>query len=224
MQSDETTATIATLLGAGPATIQTVQDLAARSAILVAVDGGAQHAIDAELVPDTIVGDFDSLPNPLPPGFAQVPRLNLQDQDRTDFDKALEASSADIYLCAGFLDGRIDHTLACLDSLLRWPSRRAFLVSETDVVVLMPPQISLELPLGTRISIYPLKPASARSEGLRWPLDPLDLAPGADISTSNEAEGGNVFLSTDKPHLLLGLPRAFLDPLIVAVLKSRPWS
>lgn len=224
MKSEENMATIATLLGAGPATIETVQALAARSAILVAVDGGAQHAADALCTPDSILGDFDSLPAATSTAFSDIPRLHLPDQARTDFDKALEATSADLFLCAGFLDGRLDHTLACLDTLLKWPQKRAILVSGKDVIVLMPPEITLDLPNSTRVSVMPLKTASAQSTGLRWPLDSLDLAPGAEISVSNEATGGDVTLRTAQPHLLLILPRDFLDPLVAAVLQSPGWS
>ena len=44
---------------------------------------------------------------------------------------------------------------------------------------------------GERVSIHPLAPITFwRSEGLKYPLDGLTLAPGVRIGTSNEALTG----------------------------------
>jgi len=225
MQPKENAATIVTLFGAGPATIEGARALAARSAILLAVDGGVEHALRAKLRPDMILGDFDSLPAILPPDLADVPRRHMRDQDSTDFDKALRSVEGDLYLCAGFLDGRTDHTLACFHSLLKRPERRAILVSQTDLVTLLPPRLALNMPAGARVSVFPMKPASARSTGLRWPLDGLALGPDETIATSNAATGGPVVIESDAPHLLLILPAAYLDQLIASFLQcTQGWS
>jgi thiamine pyrophosphokinase len=223
MQDNENPATIATLLGAGPATIETAQTLARISAILVAADGGVAHAQHAGLVPDLILGDFDSLPTPFPPEFSHVRQHHMHDQDSTDFDKALRSVSADLFLCAGFLDGRTDHTLACFHSLLARPQQRAILVSESDAIMLLPARLEIALPPGTRVSVFPLKPGQARSSGLRWPLDDLLLEPGVIISTSNAAKGGLLVLEAEQPTLLLILPRCHLERLIASALQSAPW-
>ncbi len=223
MQVSENSATIATFLGAGPATIETVQALSQRASILVAVDGGATHAEVAGLRPDMIVGDFDSLPIPLPAALQGVPTRQISDQDSTDFDKALRTIDADLYLCAGFTDGRIDHLLACFHSLLRRPERRVILVSDSDAITLLPPRIVLQLAAGTRVSVFPMKPGGARSTGLRWPLNGLSLAPDAVISTSNAASCGDVEIVADAPHSLLILPRVHLDLLISALLQTERW-
>lgn len=223
MQNKGNPATIATLFGAGPATIATVERVAERGAILVAADGGLALADAAGLTPNLVVGDFDSLPDPMPGRLADVSMRHIADQDSTDFDKALQSVAADLYLCAGFLDGRTDHTLACLSSLVALPWRRAILVSETDVICLLPRKLRLELPRGTRVSVFPMLAGQARSTGLRWPLDGLSLAPGRTISTSNMAQGGVLTLESDHPHLILVLPAAFLDDLMHALLQSPVW-
>ncbi len=224
MQASENSATIATFLGAGPATIATVRSVGAKASILVAVDGGVAHAADAGLRPDVILGDFDSLPSPFPDSLQGVTRRQITDQDSTDFDKALRSIEADLYLCAGFTDGRIDHLLACFHSLLKRPERQAVLVSESDVVTLLPPKISIDLVSGARVSVFPLKAGETRSQGLKWPLDGLALHPGGVVSTSNEAVGGPVRLLADGPHSLLILPRKYLDPLVSALIQSPRWS
>ncbi|MEM9394272.1 MAG: thiamine diphosphokinase [Pseudomonadota bacterium] len=223
MQASENAATIATLLGAGPATIQTVRALYEKSSILAAVDGGVAHAAAAGLRPDIILGDLDSLPIPLPDSMQNVPKRHLTDQESTDFDKALRTIEARLYLCAGFTDGRIDHQLACFHSILKHPERQVILVSESDVVMLLPPQIALSLEAGTRVSVFPMKPGFARSVGLKWPLDGLALAPDSLVSTSNAALGGAIEISSDGPCCLLILPRQNLDVLVSAVLQSPPW-
>ncbi|WP_425091863.1 thiamine diphosphokinase [Tropicimonas sp. S265A] len=223
MQLTENTATILTLLGAGPATIDTVHAVFRHGAILVAADGGVRHAAAAGLVPDQILGDLDSLPEPFPAEFADVPRHHIADQDSTDFDKALRSVSADLYLCAGFLDGRTDHTLACLHTLVMRADKRILLVSETDVIMHMPRRIALDLPEDTRVSLFPMRPVQATSDGLRWPLADVDLAPDSQISTSNAATGGRTRIRADRPGLLLILPREHLGKLIPVLLKTPVW-
>ena len=57
----------------------------------IAVDGGFLSFRHAGLVPDTLIGDLDSLSDEEHPGseFPQLKVVHLHDQDTTDFEKAL---------------------------------------------------------------------------------------------------------------------------------------
>ena len=49
------------IVGGGAVDYQLMRDLAASGAHLVAADGGADEIVKAGLVPEAIIGDFDSI-------------------------------------------------------------------------------------------------------------------------------------------------------------------
>ncbi len=186
---------------------------------VVAADGGALPLLSLGRKPDAVIGDMDSLPPEvqaaLPPGSLH----RIDEQDSTDFDKALRHISAPLVLGYGFLGKRLDHQLAAMTVLAAHPDRRCILVGAEDVVMLAPPELALDLPRGNRLSLYPLGPVTGRSEGLRWPIDGLALAPDGVIGTSN-AVAGPVRLWIDAPRLLLILPLAALAALQAGLAAS----
>ena len=66
--------------------------------------------------------------------------------------------------------------------------------------------MTLTLPVGSRISLYPLAPVSGHSTGLRWEIDGLAFAPDGMIGTSNEVAAPRVTLRFDAPKMLVILP------------------
>jgi thiamine pyrophosphokinase len=85
------------------------------------------------------------------------------------------------------------------------------LIGETDLVFRLPATTRFALPLGTRISLFPMGPvAGVSSQGLAWPLDGLHLAPAAQISTSNHTTAPEISLNNPAQPLLCILPRAQL--------------
>ena len=176
-----------TLVGGAPvarATLAAARRIAPR---LVAADGGADALLAAGLAPDLVVGDLDSISPAARAAFA-ARIVHVPEQDSTDFEKALRASPAPLTIAVGFLGARLDHALACLSALARDPAP-CILLSETDCVFVAPPRLRLDLAAGTRVSLWPLGPATGRSEGLRWPIDGIAMAPAGRVGTSNAAEG-----------------------------------
>ena len=72
------------------------------------------------------------------------------------------------------------------------------------------PGEQLDLPRGTRLSLFPMGPVQGDSEGLRWPLAGLDFAPDGMIGTSNEVSGP-VRLRMQAPKMLVILPVRYLQ-------------
>ena len=176
-----------------------------------------------ERVPDMVMGDLDSLP--AGHGVPADRILELEGQDDTDFEKCMDRIDAPLVLGAGFLGGRVDHALAVLGALGRGrrPDGRAWppciLVGESDVAFAVPPAFSIDLPPGCRVSLFPLTPLAARSEGLEWPMDGLAFAPMGRVGTSNRATGP-VRIETVQPGLLCLLPPAHLDAAIAALVPD----
>ncbi|MEM9796093.1 MAG: thiamine diphosphokinase [Pseudomonadota bacterium] len=203
-----------TLVGGAPVNIETIDRALTRAPRLVAVDGGADACLLGRKSPDLVVGDLDSISEEARATYASILRHETE-QESTDFAKALRLSPAPFSLAVGFLGARIDHTLACLSTLAA-TGAPCILFDETDCLCIAPGSGRVDLPPGTRFSIWPLGVASGTSEGLRWPLSGVDFAPGGRGGTSNEALGPVSWSIRGGPMVLI-LPTAHLDGMISMV-------
>ncbi len=192
------------LVGAGPVAPEALDRCLAMSAGTMAADGGARALIAAGRMPDAVIGDLDSLD----PGTVPAERvLHLRGQDDTDLEKCLARIDAPLVLGAGFLGGRVDHELAALGVLARLAGRGAppcVLLGAQDAVFAVPSRLSLALPPGTRVSLFPFGTVRGRSSGLRWPIDGIAFAPAGRVGTSNRVADGaeRIELEMDGPGMI----------------------
>lgn len=214
------TPTFLTLLGGGSVTSEELAIALKIAPILVALDGGAEIALEHGITPEAVIGDFDSLPAPVSAALRAETLHPVDDQETTDFEKALARVDAPLMLGVGLTGLRRDHELAAYHALFRFADKRCILIAQSDVIALCPPELTLDLPAGTRVSLFPLTPVVANGTGLRWPLDALALAPGGRIGTSNTASGGPIEISVNAPGLLVILPVDKLDALITGFQAS----
>ena len=208
------------LVGAGHTEKSVLLDALQGASRIVAADGGAAQVLDLGFVPNAVIGDMDSLAADVQARLPDGVLHRIPEQDSTDFDKALRSICAPLVLGYGFLGARLDHQLACMTVLARRPDRRCVLVGDTDIIVLAPPALALDLPAGTRVSLYPLARVMGDSDGLHWPIGGLEFAPDGVVGTSNRATGP-VRLTMAGPGMLLILPRAVLPELCRALGQSR---
>ncbi|MBB3992991.1 thiamine pyrophosphokinase [Sulfitobacter undariae] len=202
-----------TLLGGGQVSVRDIADALTIAPQCVAVDGGLVAAQAAGLSPMAVIGDMDSAP---PEALARVPlaqQHRVSEQQSTDFDKALRHVDAPVTVGVGFCGGRVDHQLAAFHTLLVHADRPCVLLAQNEVIVLAPPQVTLEMSAGDVVSLFPLVPVTGRSRGLEWPIDGLPFDPAQFVGTSNKALG-RVELWIDAPGMLLIVPRRFLRPLV----------
>ncbi len=210
------------VVGGGQVDPALMSELYASGGHLVAADGGADQIVAAGLKPEMIIGDFDSLKDPF--GWLGKTRLmQIKEQETTDFEKVLYSTRAPLTVALGMTGRRFDHTLAALDVVTRYATRRKLiLVDEEDVAVALTEAFSFTVAPAERVSIHPLAPVNFwRSDGLKYPLDAVKLAPGLRTGTSNEALDGPFTIVPEEgihaPYLLI-LPRHHLMGLIDALL------
>lgn len=206
-----------TLLGGGELAAGTVSELMTLAPNLVACDGAAASALAAGVVPDRVIGDLDSLDPETRAALDPATVFAIDEQDSTDFDKALRTTEAPLILGAGFMGGRLDHELACYNSLVRHPDKRCILVGEIDICFHAPGPVALALPPGCRVSLFPMAAVEVDGTGLEWPLDRLALAPWGRVGTSNRAVADRVEIAPSGDGLLVILPRAALRAAMVAL-------
>jgi len=92
---------------------------------IVGVDGGANRLLSLGIVPDLVVGDLDGIDKGR---LSQnhIPVVHLEDQNFTDFEKALEyvnAKRPGPILILGMNGGEIDHILNNIHVFIRYSSK-----------------------------------------------------------------------------------------------------
>jgi len=179
-----------TLIGAGEACHNVITECLIHAKNVVAADGGARIALSAGVIPDAVIGDFDSISAA---DMAQIPAdrlFRIPEQDSTDFDKCLARIKAPLILAAGFLGARSDHALAAFNTLVR-AQAMVILVGPHDVALHLRGgrRYCFNLVDGARVSLFPMMPVCGTSNGLAWPIDGIQFAPGGRIGTSNRADG-----------------------------------
>lgn len=211
-----------TLLGGGQSSLQDLEEALTMAPNLFGVDGGADQAVALGLDLLGVSGDFDSISDATRAALDPAILIETPDQNRTDFDKALDLAVAPIVLCVGFTGKRMDHQLACYSVLVRQAQKPAILIGEEDICFHLSKEIVLDLPTGTRLSLFPMARVVAHGSGLRWPVEGLEFAPWGQIGTSNEVIESPVKLSAEGDGLLVILPRAFLRQAVRVLWQGDP--
>ncbi|MDE0590143.1 thiamine diphosphokinase [Halocynthiibacter sp. C4] len=205
-----------TLVGGGDADSAMLEEAQKFAPTLVACDGGAGFVLKNKGNPEAVIGDMDSIDARTKAAIAPDRLHFVAEQDTTDFEKALLRIEAPLILGVGFLGGRLDHELAVLHALVKYDSPKVILLGREDIAFVAPERIALDLPIGSRLSLFPLGPVSGVSEGLEWPIKGLSFDPLSKIGTSNRVTGP-VELSFSNRAMLLILPRAGLSAVIDAL-------
>ena len=190
--------TVVVVTGASPLDRRAVAAVPA-DALIIAADGGLDHARAAGLDPDVLVGDLDSI-SALGLAWAtehvEVVRHPV-DKAATDTELAIAHAAtyepSRILLVAGQGD-RLDHAIAALGglgapALHAVASLEAWWGSDQLHVVHAPHAIELDLPTGTVFSVLAMHgPAGGVTVGgARWPLTDHHLAPLVGLGVSNVA-------------------------------------
>ena len=209
------TESLVCLIGGGEIEEQPVKALVNSGAIVVAADGGANHALRLGLQPVAVIGDMDSISPETRAQFWDVLH-HIPEQDSTDFEKSLRVLDVAGIIGFGFLGPRADHGLAAMQALARHQDAPVILQSAQDVVFHLPAhrEMAFELPRDTRVSLFPFSSVACAAEGLLWPLDGLTFDPMGQIGTSNQATGGALRLMAKGAGLLAILPARHRDQVL----------
>ena len=175
-----------TLIGNGPFDKRDLNLSKTLAPFIVAADGGANALHHTSIKAEAIIGDMDSVSKETIKHYPMAKRYKIKCQDTTDFEKCLGLIKAPKLLGVGFLEGRLDHQLANLSALVKFPNQKCILIGLTDICFLCPEEFSISLPIKTAISIYPMGATSGSSKGLKYPIDNCNLDPSRKVGTSNE--------------------------------------
>ncbi len=168
--------------------------------IIIAADGGANSAYKLGLVPNYIIGDFDSIKPIVKEYFSDKSEIiKYNRQDDTDVEKALkfaiEKRFETVYLLGGTGD-RMDHSICNLGIVLKYYDRiRIILLHGRTILHPYSKDVTLSTIPNETISLYAFNNITTiTSEGLKYPLRNTTLCFGDSESTSNMALGNEVEL------------------------------
>jgi len=174
---------------------------------IIAADGGLRHTEALGIVPDAVLGDFDSL------GF--VPEgANLFPVEKDDTDAMLAVRQGlrlgyREFLLYGSMDGpRLDHTIANFQTLqfLADSGASGYLVGR-DYIVTVVKNGKLSFPAGCdgTLSVFCLGPdaTGVTLKGLYYPLEDGTLTAGFPLGVSNHFTGTAAEISVKNGSLLV---------------------
>ncbi|XP_033114754.1 thiamin pyrophosphokinase 1-like isoform X2 [Anneissia japonica] len=210
-----------------PTKVDILKRLWKKAVFRASVDGATnQIFLDAEiqnLVPDLVSGDFDSISTDVLQHCRDIgcKVVTTEDQNETDFTKCLRLVSQQLQECnnkvdyivaLGGLGGRLDHTLASVNTLYKaakLSSAQVYLIGEESLALLLTPgKYIIEANTGFEADWCGLVPVgqpclNVTTTGLKWNLTNQKLEFGSLISTSNTYADDQriVTVETDQPLL-----------------------
>ena len=173
----------------GPEPCKTVK--IPNDAFVICADSGYDKALAAEIAPDLILGDFDSIKNKLPQNIEILRSPTHKDDTdtmlavRTALDRGYD-SIALVSACGG----RTDHTLSNIATLLfiREHGGKAFITGDnTNAYILEDEKITLSPDLSRYLSVFAISDkATVSITGAEYPLKEYVMERSFPIGVSNE--------------------------------------
>ena len=167
---------------------------------LICADGGANAALKMNLIPDAIIGDFDSISNKALKEFKSDSKIiRLKRQNDTDVEKCLKYAIKNKFieaLIVGATGNRLDHTFCNLGIVLKFfPQIKISLIAENSYLKAYAGNVVIKSFPGETFSLYGISSKTKiSSHGLKYELKNIALPFGAKDSTSTLAIGERVEL------------------------------
>lgn len=179
---------------------------------IICADGGYDEAVHNGIVPDLLLGDFDSVSYELPDNI-DIIRFNPE-KDYTDLDLALkfckENGKRNVYIIGG-MGGRLDHTVANLQLLSRYSDafEKLFLLDGKNKCFVLDgaDTQNIEIPSepDSYLSIFSLSDSCKITSfsGVKYPLTDYILTRNFPLGVSNEFTSKKAVLTIENGTLLV---------------------
>lgn len=175
---------------------------------VIAADGGAVKALACGIVPDVVIGDFDSLPEGFQEQHKEIRFIHRPSQELNDLEKALifcgEEKAKRIVL-VGITSGRVDHTMNNFSVLAKYADKFQFeIYCPQGQIFLVRTKLQVNARKGQTVSLIPLgRVDGVKTTGLLYPLHNEALALGEREGASNRALDGPFQVSISSGTLLV---------------------
>jgi thiamine pyrophosphokinase len=168
-------------------------------------DGAFHFLEEVNIVPDLIIGDFDSIQN-LP---EHIENIHTPDQNFTDFEKAIKIiiekgfKSIDVFAANGMEQ---DHFLGNMTTALKYRKKiKITFYDDNQTYYFIDKKVVLNNVMNKKVSLFPFpKAKTVFSKGLMYPLNGMTLSMKKNrIGTRNLATANKVEISFEKGNILL---------------------
>ena len=180
---------------------------------IICADNGMKHAKKLGIIPDYIVGDFDSCNQETLQDFknkgVEIIRMPAE-KDETDTEIALDlaltkgATEVDIF---GGTGSRLDHSIANIQLLYKAHKQgvRCQLISHHNKVRLLANQVTLKGEKGDLVSLMPFteKVTGVYTKGLAYPLERGTFELGQAYGVSNYMLEETAFIEVKEGILIM---------------------
>lgn len=162
---------------------------------IICADGGAEYAYNSNILPDFLIGDFDSI-NPDILEFFKLKKIKIikypAEKDYTDTElcvkKALELHCSSISILAGIGD-RIDHSLGNIGLLhmIYEKGSKGYILSDKSDIYLCTDKVLLKGNKGDTVSLIPYSgdAKGVTTSGLKYSLSDAVVYFGSPVGISN---------------------------------------
>ncbi|NMB09695.1 MAG: thiamine diphosphokinase [Tissierellia bacterium] len=186
------------IVSSGNLDIKILNNIKLDSDMIICADGGTRHLYNANITPDIIVGDFDSLDHKILDYYEEkkVPIYKFPtDKDKTDteiaIDFALEKGIDEIILL-GATGCRLDHTMGNIMILYRLLKEniKAKIIDSNNEICVVDDTLELEKENYTYASIMPMfgDIKEVTLKGFKYETDKIEFKLGTSLGVSNEIE------------------------------------
>lgn len=209
MKETEISQTIALVANGDISDYSIIKPLIAKHSKVIAVDGGLIHCHNMGIMPDLIIGDFDSTPKELLEHYSHIPQEKFpRDKDHSDLELAISAadpSTAKSVVLFGSLGKRMDHALYNIQLMCRYPSKIS-IQTEVEKMVAVEGSKKIQTREGQTVSLIPVTTGAVTvtTKGLKWELTGTTLSYQW-MSLSNIALGDTIDIHVDKGILVCSL-------------------
>jgi thiamine pyrophosphokinase len=167
---------------------------------IIAADGGANNLMKINLLPDLVIGDFDSVFPETLKRMNKVNRIKLKRQNDTDVEKAIKYLIRKKYnkvVIIGGTGDRLDHSIANLSFVVKYFDKiNLLLIHMNSVLFPIAGYNEISVNRGETISLYSFNPGTKiSSSGLKYRLNQTSLMFGVKDSTSNVAVSDKIILN-----------------------------
>jgi thiamine pyrophosphokinase len=167
---------------------------------LFCADGGANSAFKYNLIPETIIGDLDSIDKKVLSFYKNKCRIiQIKRQNDTDLEKCLKYAILKKYeeaVVLGATGDRLDHSFCNLGIVLKFFDKiRIKIIHQKSMLCAYSKDVELLTVKGETISLYGFdQKTKITSTGLKYSLKNIALPFGKKESTSNVALGNKIKL------------------------------
>jgi thiamine pyrophosphokinase len=181
--------------------------------VIITADGGTEYALEAGLLPDIVLGDFDSLSEKFQKRLKELQIKILKypkEKDETDSELAIKYAMEKGYkkiLLFAVFGSRVDHVLANLTMFANLQSKNTqiSIIEGVQELWFVKDKLTLQGQKGEFISLIPLQTdvIGVKTKGLKWVLQNDTLLYGKTRGISNEFTGGTCEISVTEGTLLV---------------------